>query len=120
MACRERLDAVRRWYEQDGRALEPKLRTSIIEGHWSRAGPGGAEARRVPRDTANDGGEGMNERDDTNVGEQAPIRVATREEFDTAVVELFRSGRPIEAPSLEVLADWDVDLEDDEGGMEGP
>ena len=61
----------------------------------------------------------MNGRDDANVGEQAPIRVATREEFDAAGGELFRSGRPIEAPSLEVLACWDVDLEDDEGGIEG-
>ena len=61
----------------------------------------------------------MNERDDSNVGEPAAIRVATREEFDAAVGELFRSGRPIEVPSLEALAGWDVDLEDDEGGIEG-
>ena len=61
----------------------------------------------------------MNERDNANVGEPAAIRVATREEFDEAVGELFRSGRPIEAPSLKALADWDVDLEDDEGGIEG-
>ena len=66
-----------------------------------------------------DGGEGMNGRDDANVGEQTPIRVATREEFDAAVGELFRSGRPIEVPSLKALAGWDVDLEDDEGGIEG-
>ena len=61
----------------------------------------------------------MNERDDTGVGEQVPTRVATREEFEAAVGKLFGSGRPIEAPSLEVLAGWDVDLEDDEGGIEG-
>ena len=79
----------------------------------------GTGARRMPRDIASDGGEGMNERDDTIVSEQVPIRVATREEFDTAVGELFRSGQPIEVLSLEVLAGWDVDLEDDEGGMEG-
>ena len=61
----------------------------------------------------------MNERDDANVGDPAPIRVATREEFDEAVGELFRSGRPIEVPSIKALAGWDVDLEDDEGGIEG-
>ena len=61
----------------------------------------------------------MNERDDANVGEPAAIRVVTREEFETAVGELFQSGRSVEAPSLEVLAGWDVDLEDDEGGIEG-
>ena len=61
----------------------------------------------------------MTERDDTGIGAQAPIRVATREEFDEAVGELFRSGRPIEAPSLKALAGWEVDLEDDEGGIEG-
>ena len=61
----------------------------------------------------------MKERDDASVGERASIRVATREEFDAAVGKLFGSGRPIEAPSLEVLASWDVDLEDDEGGIEG-
>ena len=61
----------------------------------------------------------MNERDEGNVGEPVPIRVPTREEFDEAVGELFRSGRPIEAPSLKALAGWDVDLEDDEGGIEG-
>ena len=47
-----------------------------------------------------------------------PIRVETREQFDEAVAELLRSGRPIEAPSVEALAAWDVDLEDDEGGIE--
>ena len=31
-ARRERLDAVRRWYVQDWQALDPKLRSSIIEG----------------------------------------------------------------------------------------
>ena len=30
-----------------------------------------------------------------------------------------RSSRPIEVPSLKALAGWDVDLEDDEGGIEG-
>ena len=61
----------------------------------------------------------MNECDETNVGELAPVRVATREEFDAAVGQLFRSGRPIEVPSLKALASWEVDLEDDEGGIEG-
>ena len=49
----------------------------------------------------------------------APIRVETREQFDEAVAELFRTGRPIEAPSVAALVAWDVDLEDDEGGIEG-
>ena len=61
----------------------------------------------------------MNERVDANVGEPAATRVVTREEFDEAVGELFRSGRPIEAPSLKALVGWDVDLQDDEGGIEG-
>ena len=57
------------------------------------------------------------ERDgDAAAGE--PIRVETREQFDEAVAELFRTGRPIEAPSVEALAAWDVDLEDDRGGIE--
>ena len=60
----------------------------------------------------------MSERDARDAEEPAPIRVATREQFDEAVGELFRTGQPIEAPSLEALAAWDVDLEDDEGGIE--
>ena len=47
-----------------------------------------------------------------------PVRVESREQFDEAVEELFQTGRPIEAPSLEKLADWDIDLEDEEGGIE--
>lgn len=43
----------------------------------------------------------------------------TREQFDEAVAELFRTGRPIEAPSVEALMAWNVDLEDDEGGIDG-
>ena len=35
--------------------------------------------------------------------EQAPVRVAPRAQFDEAVRELFRTGQPIEAPSLEML-----------------
>ncbi len=31
-ARRERLDAIRRWYAQDWQALDPKLRSSIVEG----------------------------------------------------------------------------------------
>ena len=50
--------------------------------------------------------------------QQEPVRVESREQFDEAVGELFRTRRPIEAPSLEALADWDVDLEDEEGGIE--
>ena len=33
------------------------------------------------------------------------------------MAELFRTGRPIEAPSVERLEEWDVDLEDEEGGI---
>ena len=51
-------------------------------------------------------------------GEQEPIRVSTREEFDDAVDELFETGRPIEAPSVEALEAWAVDLEDEGGGIE--
>ena len=50
---------------------------------------------------------------------EAPVRVDTREAFERALGELLRTGRPIEAPSLDALAAWDVDLEDDEGGIEG-
>ena len=45
--------------------------------------------------------------------------MATREQFDEAVGELFRTGQPIEAPALEMLAAWDVDLKDEAGGIEG-
>ena len=61
----------------------------------------------------------MSERDERTEAKQEPVRVENREEFDEAVAELFRTGRPIEAPSLEALAGWDVDLEDEEGGIEG-
>ncbi len=61
----------------------------------------------------------MNERDERTEAKQEPVRVESREEFDEAVAELFRTGRTIEAPSLEALAGWDVDLEDEEGGIEG-
>jgi len=61
----------------------------------------------------------MSERDGNGGEERAPVQVATRDEFDEAVGELFRTGQPIEAPSLEALAGWDVDLEDEGGGMEG-
>lgn len=50
--------------------------------------------------------------------EQEPIRVETREEFDDAVSELFETGRPIEAPSVEALEEWGVDMEDEGGGIE--
>ena len=60
----------------------------------------------------------MSERDESGAPERAPVRVATREQFDGAVEELFRTGQPIEAPSLEMLAEWDVDLEDEGGGIE--
>lgn len=62
----------------------------------------------------------MSERDESGAQEPSPIRVATREQFDDAVRELFRTGQPIEAPSLEMLAAWDVDLEDEGGGIEEP
>ena len=61
----------------------------------------------------------MTEREGKDAEGQAPIRVENREQFDEAVAELFRTGRPIEAPSLEALGGWDVDLEDEEGGIEG-
>ena len=50
---------------------------------------------------------------------EAPVRVATREQFDQAVEALFRTGQPIEAPSLEMLAAWDADLEDEAGAISG-
>lgn len=60
----------------------------------------------------------MSKRDDGGKEPQEPIRVESREQFDEAVEELFRTGRSIEVPSLEKLAAWDVDLEDDEGAIE--
>ena len=60
----------------------------------------------------------MSERDNRDKKPQEPVRVESREQFDEAVEELFRTGRPIEAPSLEKLAGWDVDLEDDEGAIQ--
>ena len=57
-------------------------------------------------------------REDTDAPGPVPVRVETREQFDEAVGELFRAGRPIEAPSLDALAAWNVDLEDDEGAIE--
>ena len=60
----------------------------------------------------------MSERNEQAAPEQAPVRVETREQFDEAVGELFRTGRAIEAPSLDALAAWNVDLEDDEGAFE--
>ena len=59
----------------------------------------------------------MSKRDQSGAREPSPVRVATREQFDEAVGELFRTGQPIEAPSLEMLDAWDVDLEDEEGGI---
>ena len=68
--------------------------------------------------TACGGGAAMSERNDRDSDGQEPIRVETREQFDEAVRELFRTGRAIEAPSLDDLAAWDVDFEDDEGAIE--
>ena len=53
-----------------------------------------------------------------DVDEQEPVRVETREEFDDAVTALFNGGPPIEAPSVETLEAWGVDLEDEGGGIE--
>lgn len=39
------------------------------------------------------------------------IHVNTRDEFDDTLEELFETGRPLEAPSVEVLEEWGVDLE---------
>ena len=50
----------------------------------------------------------MNERDERSEQQREPVRVESREEFDETIAELFRTGRPIEAPSLEALASWDV------------
>ena len=50
--------------------------------------------------------------------EQEAIRVSTRE-FNDAVEELFETGRPIEAPSVEALEAWAVDLEDEGDGIKG-
>ena len=61
----------------------------------------------------------MSERDERSEQQREPVRVESREEFDEAVADLFRTGRAIEAPSLEALAGWDVDLEDEVGGIEG-
>lgn len=61
----------------------------------------------------------MSEREGNGAGEQAPVRVETRAHFDEALGELLSTGRPIETPSLEDLAAWDVDLEDEGGGIEG-
>ena len=57
-------------------------------------------------------------RDGTVAPGPAPARVETRDQFDEALGELLRTGRPIEAPSLKALAEWNVDLEDDEGAIE--
>ena len=59
-----------------------------------------------------------NAREDTDAPGPAPVRVESREQFDEAVGELFRTGRPIEAPSLDALAAWNVDLEDEQGAIE--
>ena len=87
------------------------------------AGPVGieTETRPAPQTVTNatNGGARMSERDKSGAQERAPVRVATREQFDEAVAELFRTGQPIEAPSLEMLDAWDVDLEDEAGGIEG-
>ena len=51
--------AVRRWYAQDGLALERKVRTSIVEGTGhvlTVRRRRGAGARRTPRDTGSHGG----------------------------------------------------------------
>ena len=61
----------------------------------------------------------MSERDGRDEQQQEPVPVESREEFDEAVAELFRTGQPIEAPSLQALSGWDVDLEDEQGGIEG-
>ena len=50
--------------------------------------------------------------------EQEPVRVHTQEEFDAAAAEMMRGGPPIEAPSVEALEAWSVDIEDEGGAME--
>ena len=114
--------------EVAGHVERPGGGGDLVERRRRRAGAGqaaaapGAEASRRPAAEAvtsgKDGSAGMNERDESGAEKRAPVRVATREQFDEAVEELFRTGQPIEAPSLEDLAAWDVDLEDEAGGIE--
>lgn len=54
-----------------------------------------------------------------NDEEQEPIRVNTWEEFDDELEELFETGRPMEAPSVEVLEERGVDLDEVEGVLGG-
>ncbi len=77
-----------------------------------------ARGRDAEGPQAVQGGEGMTEWDHRDRQQQEPVRVEDREQFDEAVGELFRTGRPIEAPSLDALDDWGVDLEDEEGAIE--
>ena len=58
------------------------------------------------------------ERERDDVEEQEPVRVEDREEFEDALPGLFDGGPPIEAPSVEALEEWGVDLEDEGGGIE--
>ena len=62
----------------------------------------------------------MNEQDDARGYdvEQEPVRVENRDEFEEAIPGLFDGGPPIEAPSVEALEQWGVDLEDEGGGIE--
>ena len=60
----------------------------------------------------------MSERDESGAPERAPVRVATREQFNEAVEELFRTGQPIEARRWRIWRPGTVDLDDEGGGIE--
>ena len=45
-----------------------------------------------------------------------PVQVGTRKEFEAALPGLFGGGA-VEAPSLEALEAWGVDIEDEEGAI---
>ena len=97
------------------RGLAGARRVDRPAGQAAAPLPGPGRPPRPPAALTEKGGHGMSEREDG----REPIRVDTREAFERALDELLRTGRPIEAPSLDALAAWDVDLEDDEGGIEG-
>ncbi len=102
------------------RRMTCRLCNALTGRRAGRCGSGTRRRRnRGRRQFSFRGGAAMSERRDDRDARREPVRVESREQFDEAVGELFRTGRPIEAPSLEALARWDIDLEDEEGGIEG-